>query len=104
MYEEKFSMRLAHLRMQKGVSARDMSLSLGQNVNYINNIENGKAMPSMTAFFFICAYLHVTPTEFFDFEAEDPQQSRMLGEKLRRLSSRQTEAFITLVDTVLAHK
>lgn len=51
IYEEKFSKRLAQLHMNKGVSARDMSLSIGQNAGYINNIENGKALPSMTNFF-----------------------------------------------------
>lgn len=42
MYDELFSQRLTELRQQKGVSARDMSLSLGQNPGYINNIENKK--------------------------------------------------------------
>ena len=54
MYEEDFPIRLAKLRAQKGVSARDMSLSIGQNAGYINNIENGKALPSMSSYNFIC--------------------------------------------------
>ena len=41
MYESDFQLRLAQLRAKKGVSARDMSLSLGQNAVYINNIESG---------------------------------------------------------------
>lgn len=35
MYEDFVPERLAKLRTQKGVSARDMSLSLGQANNYI---------------------------------------------------------------------
>lgn len=66
MYEDFVPERLAKLRLQKGVSARDMSLSLGQANNYINNIENKKALPSMSSFFYICEYLGVTPQEFFD--------------------------------------
>ena len=38
MTEKDFSLRLAKLREEKGVSARDMSLSMGQNPGYINNI------------------------------------------------------------------
>ena len=38
MYEEFTQKRIAQLRIQRGVSARDMSLSLGQNVSYINKI------------------------------------------------------------------
>ena len=39
---EQFHKRLAELRTQADVSARDMSLSLGQSESYISNIENGK--------------------------------------------------------------
>ena len=54
MYEEQFSKRLTELRTQKGVSARDMSLSIGQNPGYIRAIESGTAFPTMANFFYIC--------------------------------------------------
>ena len=57
MEKEKFIKRLVDLRIAKGVSARDMSLSIGQSAGYINNIENGINLPSMTAFFYICSIL-----------------------------------------------
>mgnify|MGYP000047537387 FL=1 len=69
MCKEAFSKRLVQLRMAKGVSARDMSLSLGQNPGYINSIENNKTFPSMSNFFEICDYLNITPMEFFDLES-----------------------------------
>ena len=72
MYENDFSIRLAALRQKKGVSARDMSLSLGQNSGYINHIENRQALPSMAVFFNICEYLEISPEEFF------PQTERIL--------------------------
>ena len=50
---------MSQLRQAKGVSARDMSLSLGQSAGYINNIENGVNLPSMSTFFYICEYLGV---------------------------------------------
>lgn len=64
MIEKDFSLRLAQLRNKKGVSARDMSLTIGQNHAYINNIESGKALPSMATFFYICEYLGITPKDF----------------------------------------
>lgn len=66
MYEEFTQERIALLRTQKGVTARDMSLSIGQNSSYINRIENKKALPSMQAFFYICEYLDIKPQAFFD--------------------------------------
>jgi len=86
MYEEYISERLARLRTQKGVSARDMSLSIGQADNYINTIENKKSLPSMTVFFAICEYLGVTPKDFFDEEAPNPGLLNELNSELKHLN------------------
>ena len=48
--EDNFAERLSQLREAKQVSAREMSLSIGQNCSYINRIENKKAFPSMQCF------------------------------------------------------
>lgn len=101
MLEEEFSLRLAKLRVQKGVSARDMSLSLGQNPGYINSIENGKALPSMSLFFYICDYLQITPAAFFETENSSPVKIKELSQKLQQLSSGQLEHIELLVDDLL---
>ena len=89
MYEEDFPMRLAKLRTKKGVSARDMSLSIGQNPGYINNIETGKALPSMSTFFYICEYLKVTPEEFFRQDRKNPILLNEVISELKDLSPEQ---------------
>ena len=66
MNEDNFAVRLAQLRTQKGYSARDMSLSLGQSESYINKIENKRTFPSIPAFFYICDFLRITPQDFFE--------------------------------------
>ena len=88
-YEKCFGERLAKLRMDKGVSARDMSLSIGQSAGYINNIENKINFPSMTVFFYICEYLGVTPMEFFDFENQSPTRFADLSKHLKHLDREQ---------------
>lgn len=60
-YIEWFPNRVAELRAQKGVSARDMSLSLGQSESYINKIENKRTLSSMTGFLYICEFFNITP-------------------------------------------
>lgn len=82
---EKFVRRLTELRQQRNVSARDMSLSLGQNESYINKIENQRSMPSLFGFFCICEYFGITPKEFFDYETESPAISNTLSDEIRRL-------------------
>lgn len=101
VYEEKFPARLAQLRCAKGVSARDMSLSIGQNPGYINDIESRNALPSMSSFFFICEYLDITPHEFFDFESNDPHKLGELSDLLKQLDTTQLDTIITLVKGLL---
>ncbi len=96
MTEKDFSLRLAKLREEKGVSARDMSLSMGQNPGYINNIENGKSMPSLSGIFYICEYLGITPKDFFDVESTSPTKAYELYDIAKRLSSDQLDHLIAL--------
>ena len=87
--DEKFIQeRIAQLRIKKAVSARDMSLSLGQSESYINSIENKKSLPSMTVFLYICEYLGVTPAEFFDDGNKYPEKLRTVIADLKRLDDK----------------
>lgn len=98
MIEEDFGKRLYELRKVKNVSARDMSLSVGQNAGYINRIENGKAMPSMSIFFFICDYLGVTPSEFFATQVSNPQRLRQCIKQLETLNSSKFENIAAVIN------
>lgn len=89
LFEKQFVKRLAELRMKKGVSARDMSLSIGQSAGYINNIENGKNLPSMMSFFYICEYLGITPEEFFDFKSCNPGRLSEIAGEMKSLNDEQ---------------
>ncbi|MCL2695237.1 MAG: helix-turn-helix domain-containing protein [Clostridiales bacterium] len=96
-YSEWFSGRLTELRLQKGVSARDMSLSLGQSESYINKIENKRTMPSMAGFFYICEYFGIIPQEFFDTDVNAPAAAKELMQELGKLTPYQTEHVISIV-------
>ena len=97
MYENEFQTRLAQLREKKGVSARDMSLSIGQNAGYISNIETGKALPSMSGFFYICEYLQLSPKDFFDIDAKNPEKLNELIKDLKKLDDKQLDSIASIV-------
>lgn len=97
MYEEFTQDRIAQLRTQREVSARDMSLSLGQNSSYINQIENKRALPSLQGLFYICEYFGITPQQFFDEETVYPAQLAELIEDLKKLDSGTLEHVSALV-------
>ena len=78
--------RITELRMKKGVSARDMSLSLGQSESYINTIENKRSLPSITLFLYICEYFDSSPMEFFDEGNKYPTELADIVKDLKKLN------------------
>lgn len=95
-YVEWFCNRLTALRIQKGVSARDMSLSLGQSESYINKIENRRTLPSFMGFIYICEYFEITPEEFFSNDSSPRKTNELLAE-LKKLTPDQTEHILQVV-------
>jgi transcriptional regulator with XRE-family HTH domain len=96
-----FSKRLSELRAQKGVSARDMSLSLGQNPTYIHKIENEIALPSMMGFFYICEYLDIEPSDFFSRNINSPLKLKDLMDDVQHLNREQLDHLHLLVKDLL---
>ena len=97
MEQKEFSNRLSMLRIKKGVSARDMSLSIGQSPSYINNIETGVSFPSMTVFFYICEYLGVQPQEFFDTETISPTKAAQIMQEIGKLSPDKADHILEVI-------
>ena len=96
-YIEFFYKRLAELRLQKGVSARDMSLSLGQSESYINKIENKRTLPSFTGFIYICEYFNITPQEFFNENVSSPQKTKELIFEFEQLSPKYADHVLQII-------
>jgi transcriptional regulator with XRE-family HTH domain len=96
-YIEWLPKRVMELRTQRGVSARDMSLSLGQSESYINKIENGRTMPSIQGLLYICEYFSITPQEFFNTNAAAPQKSKELMGEIEKLTASQADHVIQII-------
>lgn len=98
MFEDFFAERITSLRNEKNVSAREMSLAIGQNVSYINRIENKLAFPSMQAFFYICEYFQISPKEFFDEDNSNPIKMNRIIEELRNLDDVQLDTVQAVIN------
>ena len=103
-YLKWIAQRIEELRIQKGVSARDMSLSLGQSDGYINKIENGRTLPSIPGFIYICEYFDITPQEFFNVESPAPQRSKELLREIEKLNAVQIDHLMQIVKDILGKK
>lgn len=96
MNQEWFSSRLTQIRSERKLSARDLSLSLGQSAGYINKIENQKSMPSMQVFFYLCEYLRITPQEFFDQNVTYPLLLKETMVELEKMNPEQLEHILNI--------
>ena len=97
MDEKDFALRLAQLREKKNVSAREMSLAIGQNAGYINNIESGKSLPSLPGIFYLCDYLGISVGEFFDLETKNPTKLDAIIKDLKKLDDQQLDNIANLI-------
>lgn len=96
MEQQQFISRLVQLRLDKDVSAREVSLSLGLSPGYINNIENSVNYPSMSVFFNICDYFNITPKDFFDTGATHPAKVDQLLSLVREMDNAQLDHLIAI--------
>lgn len=97
MDEQFIRERISALRIQKGVSEYKMSVDLGHSKSYIQSISNGRALPSMTEFLYICEYLGVTPQQFFDYDNKYPAS---VNELLNCAKSMEQDNVEVLLDVV----
>ncbi len=96
--DEKFiKQRIAKLRTEKNISARELSLQLGQSTGYINTIENGKSLPSMSMFLYICEYFKITPKDFFDEESEYPNIINEIVNEGKKLDKQSLESILMVI-------
>lgn len=87
--------RICKLREAKGVSAQSMSTELGQNIAYINKIENKTARPSIEGLYNICDYFGITYKEFFDDGIEHLDLVKELLDNAKALKREQLEILIS---------
>lgn len=97
MIEAFIRTRIAQLRTEKGISARDLSLTLGMNSAYINKIEKGKCLPSYEKLFEICEYFGITLQQFFQEEDIYPLRLAEMITRMKRLDTASLDLVSELV-------
>ncbi len=89
--------RYATIRLAHNISARKLSLELGQSSEYINQIESGKSMPSLEGLFNFCEYFHIGLGEFFEQEYNYPVEYKKIIHELNKLDTMELKQFYDLI-------
>lgn len=103
--DEKFiANRITELRVKKNISEYQMSLDLGKNKSYIQNISSGRSMPSMSQFLEICNYFNITPQQFFDEELHNLPLYQKANDLLKQLDDDDMMAVIPILNRLTTKK
>ncbi len=60
-------------------------MELGQSTEYINQIENGRCLPSVEGLLNFCDYFQISVGEFFEERFQYPVQYSKIIEELNRM-------------------
>lgn len=89
--------RIAFLRTNKKISARELSLRLGQSEGYINAIENGKSNPSVQMLAYICEELGISMSDFYDEDNKYPDLIKDIIKESKRLDKQSLESVLSVM-------
>ena len=89
--------RINYFRVEKNVSARDLSLSIDKNESYIAQLENRMFNLSVNALMSILDVLGVEPEEFFAKDYRNYKKNIVLNGEYDGLSDEQKEVVLSVV-------
>ena len=77
-----------------------MNEFIGQSEGYINKIESGYSLPSLSGFFYIFVFIEVTPFELFNYYIKDDDKIQKILNILFSLSPRQLDYFFEILNDI----
>ncbi|MBQ3010790.1 MAG: helix-turn-helix transcriptional regulator [Oscillospiraceae bacterium] len=95
--------RITELRLARGISERKMSLDLGHSTSYIRSITNGRSLPSMSEFLYLCDYLKVTPEEFFNEGYAFSEVKQEIIKRVQSMSDSEAELLLKYIQFLDKH-
>lgn len=92
--------RFAEIRSSRNISARRLSIELLQGSEYINQIENGRKMPSLEGLINFCNYFDISLAEFFDESNASPALNKDLIKQIEKLTVDERKALEGMVKAI----
>lgn len=94
--------RITDLRIQKGVSEKQLSRDIGRSPSYLSAMNQNKSMPSLHSIIAICKYFNITLSEFFDFDSNKyPEYINEIIQKVMQLDITQIKTLSDLLDSMI---
>lgn len=99
--EEQILNRITQLRIQNGVSEKQLSRAIGRSPSYLSAMNNNQSMPSLRSIVAICDYFNITLYDFFSFDQNQyPGIINDLCKQAKTLNQEQIEILIKLIKSI----
>ena len=89
--------RINYFRMEKGLSAEDLSFRIGKSASYVSKVESSLLMPPAEVLLELIDALGVEPEEFFAKDYRNYKKNIMLNGEYDGLSDEQKEVVLSVV-------
>ena len=96
--------RITQLRLQRGISERELNLAIGKSVGYIQSVCNGSMRPALIPLLEIICYFDLTPQEFFDPDITNPSLWNQVKASLKQLAEDDLEAILSFTERIPKEK
>lgn len=80
--------------LDKNMSMRQLSLSIGKSADYVQKVVSGKIVPNLTVLNDICVELDFQMNELFDQTVDHPAKYHRLLAYIENLSEKQMDALL----------
>lgn len=94
--------RITYFRTKKGYSVNRLANLSGISQSYLRDVELGNKNPTVEILSYLCDALHITLCDFFNDQTQDRLDSSPLLSRIYQLTPAQQEAFLKLLDSLLA--
>ena len=97
--KEDIIFKIGNIRNKANLSARKLSIAIGNNDGYINRLESKRDfLPSMEAFFDILDACGTTAEEFFYHSPNDFKTDMEILKLFKQLNDKQRQGLISLLE------
>ena len=104
MNKRELGERMAKIRLEKGESARSVSLTLGKSVNYIVQAENGVMLPPLDVLEEFCEYFNVPLAVLIDPDFKYPEKYSEILAELNKLTSDELDNILSIARALNKNK
>ncbi len=88
----------------QNMSDSKLSIKMGQSSQYLNQITNGRKLPSLDGLYAFCETCNITLKEFFDDSQEYPLQYKKLLPYLNKLTPEELQDIVSIIKRIANNK